>query len=592
MNDVTTGQTRLPQLRQLAEDDPARALEALGDAMRGAAPDPEVFRIAALAHRRMGRRDLAEQAEITAIEHSEDLPAALDMKRLLERREYSEASRAAALHLRDHPDDLLALSVSAETAIALGLPDQAIPLLEQVLTRAPAYLIARVLLVNALTLVDRLRDARVILDPTVRRVPNDPNLHEKLAQIATAQGDFALATEAYRAVTRLSPQSTDAWLNLGDTHRFAGDKAAAEEAYRKSIEIDPDCGRGWWSLADLDASLLGPADIARIEQAAKSEGGRPHKPVVTKFALGMALDRAGDYPRAFAHFARGNAIKRALEPYDAGDLTALVDRNLATFGAEHFGAAPPAPQGPVPVFVIGMPRAGSTLLERALGGHSRIEALGELPIAPHMAERLKTGLGGTDMAAAVAGLPERQLAGMGQWYLARAEELRKTDKPLFIDKLHMNWRHLPLILRMLPQARIIDIRRDAMACCWSNHRTLFSYGHGASNDLGDIAAFYRDYARQTDALAALVPQRVHQLRYEDLVEDFTGELGKVAAFLGVEFEAGMQDFHLSRAPVSTASSEQVRRPLNRDGLASWRNYAEWLGPLRDALGPLADRNAE
>ncbi|WP_428027225.1 sulfotransferase [Altererythrobacter sp.] len=536
----------------------------------------------------LGQTREAEQAEMAAISASAQISTLAAAARRMEAREFGEASRLAAEHLRKEPDDLAALTLSAEAAIALSLPHKAIPLLQDVLKRAPSFFRARVLMANALMLTDQLRDALRLLAPMAEHHSEDAELINLLSRVHTELGDHAAASKANAQLVGIAPRSADAQTNLGDALRFSGRKAEAIAAYREAIGKDPHHGRAWWSLADIDPKALSNNDITAIRAALAARSKEPEHAGNLHFALGIALDSCGEAAEAFEQFAAGNALRRAAQPYDAHELSAQVDRHLAASTKEALvpGFAPPGDL-PTPIFVLGMPRAGSTLLERILGEHSQIEALGELSIVPHMVERLRQDAPEGQVEATIARIDPKSLAGMGQWYLTRARERMIGAAPFFIDKLHMNWRHLPLILRMLPQAKIIDIRRNAMDCCWSNYKTLFARGHPAASDLSDLGHFYRDYARQTDTLAARAPDRIQQLSYEALVEDVETQLRELFDGLSIPFEPQVLDFHQSTAPVATASSEQVRRPLNRDGMQVWRPYSQWLGPLREALGDLA-----
>lgn len=586
-----TASGELDRIHALLASSPRDALADIQRHLSRDPRDPEGLRIAAAAHRGLGQKQLAERAEIAAIDAGKAEPAIAEITALIDRREFGEASRLAAAHLRQCPDDLGALTLSAETAIALGLPDRAIPILESVLLRAPSYLLARTLLINALTQVDRLRDARSLLEPVVRRMPDAVRFQELLAKIAANQSDLDTAIEAGRAVTRLDAGSADAWIDHGDNLRFGGRKGEAIAAYRTATGAEPDHGRAWWSLADIDAAALGDGDLVAIRVAMRRRAREAEHLGNLQFALGIAEHARGNHAEAFAQFSAGNATRRSGEPHDRELVPRQVDRYLAEVTADRIPRAmAPVAGRPTPIFIVGMPRSGSTLVERVLGRSAQVEALGELSIVPHMIERLKRDTANGEVAPLVAGLPVNQLAKMGEWYLARAAELMKQQpaRPFFTDKMHMNWRHLPLIVRMLPQARVIDVRRDAMDCCWSNYRTLFARGHSAANDLADIGHFYRDYVRLADGLRARAPDRIHLVRYDDLLEDFEGGLRRLFAALDLDFDPEVTAFHLSEAPVATASSEQVRQPLNRKGIGAWRPYEQWLGPLRASLGELAE----
>lgn len=313
------------------------------------------------------------------------------------------------------------------------------------------------------------------------------------------------------------------------------------------------------------------------------------------FALGIAHHARGQFALAFTNFQKGNIIRRRLDPAEHTIISEQVSRYLDALPdlAIPSKAARQGQAGQnlaAPIFIIGMPRSGSTLVERILGSHSAVDPLGELSIVPHMVERLAREAQTEAVDRKICALPDLHLAQLGEWYRARSAEHRNpaTQAQFYTDKMHMNWRYLPLILRMLPDAQIIDVRRGAMDCCWSNYRTLFARGHSAASSLSDIAAFYSQYVQLSDAIRDKVPERVQLVRYEDLVADFGGVTGAMFASLGLDLEPQVADFHHSTAPVATASSEQVRRPLNSDGIGVWRAYEQWLEPLKSALGPLAN----
>jgi len=567
----------------------ARSLLAnVQEQLRQTPNDPKLLRTAASAHRNLGETAQAQQAEIAAIHHSASVPALAEAARLMNAREFGEASRVLADHLQREPDDLAALTLSAEAGIALGVAHKVLPMLEKVLGLAPGFLRARILYANALMLTDRLTEALRIVEPVIAQRTDDAELVNLLSRIHTECGDYAGAAKANRELVRLDPESPEALTNLGDSLRFDGKREEAIATYRRAIGKDTHHGRAWWSLADLDASAVTSDDIEKIEQGLIRRSDQPEHAGNLHFALGIAHDAVGKAEDAFAQFAAGNRLRRLAQPYDAQDVTSQVDRYLEAFrNVPEPSPAQPDPAAPVPIFVLGMPRAGSTLVERMLGQHSDIEALGELSIVPHMVDRLRADTGEGKLEHTIAGLSNAALANMGQWYVARAKERMKSDTQFFVDKLHMNWRHLPLILRMLPQARIIDIRRDAMDCCWSNFKTLFARGHPAASDLTDIGLFYRDYVRQTDSFTRRYAGHIHLQNYEALVDSAESETSSMFAAIGIPFEPQVLQFHLSKAPVATASSEQVRKPLNRKGIGAWKAYQPWLAPLQDALGDLA-----
>jgi hypothetical protein len=329
-----------------------------------------------------------------------------------------------------------------------------------------------------------------------------------------------------------------------------------------------------------------------LEQAIARSRRDPANASHLHSALGTLLDRSGKYEQAFRHFAASNDAARNVTDYQPDLLSQEVAESVATFNRGFFAEREGwGENSDSPIFLVGMPRSGSTLVERVLGGHSQIEAAGELQIIPRLVDELDAEAGRPGgYRELLPKLPRERVHQLGGQYLERSREFRRSGKRFFTDKLHINWRHLGLIRLILPEARIIDVRRNAIDCCWSNFKTLIARGHPASNDLRHIARFYRGYRRLSNHFEQLFPDDLLVVRYEDVVEQLDAQTRRMLEFLGLEFEAGCLRFHLLTDPVATASAEQVRRPLNRDGIGTWRNYAEWLEPLIDELGPYASED--
>lgn len=570
--------------RSLVKDDPNAALVQAHEILAQYPGFPVALRIAAAAHRQLNHVDEAHAAEVAAIHHSQRNPLLVRAVDALNRGDAGEASQLTAQLLQAEPDDLAALTLSAESALAFGLGKEAEDLLRIVRDRAPSFLAASSLLINALMLQDKLREALALADELVARQPNDATLLRLRARLLGDLGDYANSAAAIEQVLRQSPRAADAWVQLGDARRFMGMKEDAQSAYRAAIQHQPTYGLAWWSLATHDPSAISPLDMDAMRDALEARAGYPEDAGNLHFALATIYDRQRSYADAFRHFEQGNRLRLAAQPYDPAELSAMVDDQISNLGGNSIPPRGPVAE-PTPIFIVGMPRAGSTLLERIVGRHSDVEALGELPILPHLVERLRKKRPAETIGAIAASLNGKASDQFALAYLERAAERRRDTVSWFTDKLHMNWRHLPFALRAMPQAIVIDIRRSALDCCWSNYKTLFARGHPAASDLGNIAAFYRDYVRLTDHLAAIAPDRVYQLEFEQLVDDPERIVRDLCTFIGIDFDPEMLNFHRSSTPVATASSEQVRRPMNRDGIGAWRNYEAWLGPLQDRLAP-------
>jgi tetratricopeptide (TPR) repeat protein len=378
---------------------------------------------------------------------------------------------------------------------------------------------------------------------------------------------------------------------LGHSLRAAGRVDEAVAAYRQAIAVDLECGEAWWGLASIRRSILTDDDVARMREALGiAIDERNSAPL--NFALARALHDRARYREAFEHYTEGNRQRAESLRYDARELTAEVAEIERTVDAAFIRSLDADPiDESIPVFVVSLPRSGSTLLEQMLASHPDIEAVGELPYAPAIlrsAMEMATRRGRATVPQLIAGLSREHAEAMGRDYLRRAAWHRKTDKRVFIDKLPHNWSNVLFIRRILPQARFIDIRRDPMDCCFSNFTQSFSSAHAASFALRDIGQCYVDYVRLMTHLDGVAPGLVHHVDYERLVESPESEIRETLEYLGLTWEPAVLDFHRLDRVVRTPSSEQVRRPLNRDGMEIWQPYAEWLGPLRETLGPLAE----
>jgi len=349
----------------------------------------------------------------------------------------------------------------------------------------------------------------------------------------------------------------------------------------------------WWGLANLKTAPFNMADIAAMKASLSKAGTPPIQAVNLHFALGKALEDDGDYAASFHHYEMGNQLRRLALPYDPDEITREVERSIALFSRAFFEER--ADFGQVasdPIFIVGMPRAGSTLVEQILASHSQVEGTSDLPDISLIVHRLLSETwrdGDAVYPELLARMTKAWFLYLGQNYLAGAEVHRKSERPCFIDKSPDNWAHVGLIHLLLPGARIIDVRRDAAACCFANYKQLFALGHEFSYDLRSIAHYYRDYVALMDHMDAELPGRIIRIQYEDLVADPERAIRALLDQLGLPFEDSCLRFHENTRPVRAPSAEQVRRPINRDALDQWRNYEPWLDELKQALGPLAPK---
>ena len=577
----------LEQVLRLLEATPSAALTQAENLLRGH-PDPRLFRLAAEACRQLGLDGDAVSAELAGVQAGF---ADRELERAAIAQSEGRTGDAFAIaqeFLRREPEDLLALTIAAEAAINLWELQRAETMLRTVLERAPTYLRASILLATCLTNQVRVRDAIAVLEEVVARKPNNAPALTQLTQLRVEVGEVDQALTLQEKLVALEPALPGPRIELAQLHSIAGRRNAAIEALRQALEMDTGLGGAWWSLTNYFSDEITERDEPAIRGALARPTGTLEEGAL-HLALGLIADRKGSRENAFGHFKTGKQICLANQPYDPTPITGVVDHVIGSFTPgfyKHRSGSGLA--GTSPIFILGMRRSGSTMVERILGRHSAIEATGELPILSRLAEGARRRADGANYAVLLDSLTDAELARVGEQYVRASRDYRRSDKPRFIDKNNLNWMQIGLILIALPDAKIIDLRRNALDCCWANFKMLFAGGFPAANDLSHIGRFYRDYVRLFEAMDRAAPGRILQVRYEEVVEDIEAATRGILEFLDLPFEVDCLDFHLSTDPVATASSEQVRRPLNREGIGSAEPYHRWLGPLIEELGPLAD----
>jgi tetratricopeptide (TPR) repeat protein len=405
-------------------------------------------------------------------------------------------------------------------------------------------------------------------------------------------GAYEEAIGRYEDFLRRHDGDSILWAAYGHVLKTVGRTDEGVAAYRRALALNPASGDAWWSLANLKSGVLDAADVARMTSLLESGAPAPADRINLHFALGRALEEGGEFEASFRHYEKGNGLQRAASGYDAAVTASEVAKAKALFTPAFFAArAGHGDPSPAPIFILGMPRAGSTLIEQILASHSAIEGTAELPYIPALARELAATRSvalRTPYPEVLARLDADESRALGRLYLDRAAVHRRTGRPHFIDKLPNNWLDIGFIHQILPYARIIDARRAPLACCWSNYKQHFARGQDFAYDLGDLGKYYRDYVDLLDHFDAVLPGRIYRVAHERLVADPEAEIRRLLDHLGLPYEPACLDFHRNSRAVRTASSEQVRRPISSAGLDSWRAYESWLQPLKDALGPLAD----
>ncbi len=371
-------------------------------------------------------------------------------------------------------------------------------------------------------------------------------------------------------------------MSLGHSLKAVGRKKEATESYEMAAAARPSFGDAWWSLANLKTYRFSQNEIVQMRAEEAAPGTDPVDRYHLCFALGKALEDRNEFAESWQFYERGNALKRAECRYHP-DITETntrmqVEVFTAQFFAARVGVGVPNPD---PIFIVGLPRSGSTLIEQILASHSLVEGTHELSDIQRIVVEIR-GLEDSRYPAVLAELAPEEFRRLGERYITDTRAYRQ-GKPFFIDKMPNNFCHIGLIHFMLPNAKIIDVRRDPMACCVSNLRQLFAKGQEFTYSIEDIARYYRTYLELMRHWDAVLPGRILRVWYEDVVEDLEGNVRRILEFCGLEFEPACVEFYKTQRSVSTASSEQVRRPIFLGGLFQWRNYEPWLGPLKDKL---------
>jgi tetratricopeptide (TPR) repeat protein len=508
--------------------------------------------------------------------------------------EISAAEHVVRQYLLTHGDHIEGMRLLAQIGMKLDVTDDAELLLEGVLVLAPDYHAARYEYAQALLKRHKHTRARQEMEKLLETDPTNRVYRTTHATVCTGFGDYTHALPVYREILAETPEDPELHLSIAHALKTLGRTQEAIESYRAAAAVRPRYGEAYWSLANLKVYRFTDAEIADMRTGEAAAEVHPVDRYHLCFALGKALEDRSEYAESFAFYQRGNALKKAECRYRPEPLerNARLQASMCTkefFAAREGVGARAQSSSSSPIFIVGLPRSGSTLIEQILSSHSRVEGTMELADIPRLAQELK-GRESVDAAVprypgVLAELTPEDFARFGEQYLTETRVYR-TGKPFFVDKMPNNFRHLGLIHLMLPNAKIIDARRDPIACCFSNYKQLFASGQQFTYSIDDISRYYRMYvelmAHWTDAL----PGRILRVQHEEVVDDLEANVRRILEFCELEFEPGCIEFYKTARSVHSASSEQVRRPIYRDGVDQWQHYGSWLGPLKAALAGL------
>ena len=548
---------------------------------------PEAWRSLADHLAAMGDDAGADAARARSLKTSTRDPRLLAAGAALCENRIPDAEALLRRHLHEHPTDVAAIRMFAEVAARIGRYQDAESLLTRCLELAPGFHGARHNYTVALIRQGKHEAALPQIESLLTHEPRNPNYRTLQAAVLAGIGEYARAIAVYEAVLKEYPKQGKVWLSYGHALKTAGRVIEGIDAYHQALRLEPCLGEVWWSLANLKTYRFGADDIAQMRaQLARSDLGAEDR-FHFHFALGKALEDRGEYEPSFQHYREGNALRRSRAHYDPERIGQHVAGAKRLFTQEFFAArAEAGADSAAPIFIVGLPRAGSTLIEQILSSHSQVEGTMELPDVPALAQTVADRAGDEALRypQALGALSVAELRQIGEEYVARTRIQRKTHKSRFIDKLPNNFLHVGFIHLMLPNARIIDARRHPLGCCLSNFKQHFARGQTFTYDLTELGAYYRAYVELMAHFDAVLPGRVHRVLYESMVEDTESEVRRLLEYCGLPFEEGCLRFYENERAVRTASSEQVRSPIYREGIDQWRHFDASLEPLKDSLG--------
>ncbi|MSQ97673.1 MAG: sulfotransferase family protein [Xanthomonadales bacterium] len=535
-----------------------------------------------------GSRAAYERHYALSVRHPE-LVEAIDLVR---DGKLAKAERLTKDFLMQHPADVSAMRILADIALKLDQLKDAGHLLERCLQLAPDFHLARHSYAVALLRQQKLEEAHAQISQLLAREPNNPGFLVLKGSVLVRRGDHEEALAIFEKILKNYPKQAGAQMNYGHTLKSVGRLEEAIAAYRRCIALSPTIGEAYWSLANLKTFRFGDADIELMRSQVTSEGGDADDQAHIAFALGKALEDRKEYDESFRFYKRGNAIRRIKHRHNPRinvfDTARQIKALDSAFCAARTGQGCPAPD---PIFIVGLPRSGSTLLEQILASHSLVDGTAELTdiiaIARKLGQKSKQNPASC-YPEILRDLPADKFRELGESYL-QTTRIQRGDQPYFIDKLPNNFQHIGLIHLILPNAKIIDARRHPMACCFSNFKQLFARGQTFTYDLEGMGRYYRDYIILMDHWDQVLPGRVLRVQYEDMVADTEGQVRRLLEHCGLPFEEQCLRFYETERAIRTPSAEQVRQPIYQGGLEQWRNFESHLGPLKEALGPLLQR---
>ena len=486
------------------------------------------------------------------------------------------------------PDHVEGMRLLADIGSRLGVLEDAEFLLASALKFDPDNIQVRIDYIRALRKRQKFKQALDEARKLLNGSPQNPQFRSMYAVECMQTGDFDEALDQFDEVLAQLPGDPTTLTTKGHAYKTRGEYDSAVDAYRAALESRPDYGEAYYSLSNLKVYAFEDAEIRQMH-AQEENGNLTHiDRAYLCFALGKAYEDRQEFDTSFRYYERGNRLKKTQSRYDAEQMSDDLQAQARVCTADLFSARSGTGfDAPDPIFIVGLPRAGSTLLEQILSSHSQVDGTLELPNILSLSQRLRRRARHSSdrpYPEILADLSDEELEIFGHEYIDDTQ-FHRQDAPYFVDKMPNNFRHIGLIRLILPNAKIIDARRDPMACCFSGFKQLFAEGQEFTYDLADIGTYYKDYVTLMEHWDAVLPGFVLRVQHEDIVADLETEVRRMLDFCGLPFEQSCIEFHKTERSVRTPSSEQVRQPIYKSGLQQWRHFDAWLAPLKEALGP-------
>jgi len=494
--------------------------------------------------------------------------------------------------LKQRPHHVEAMRLLAEVGMKLNILHDAEFLLESALKLEPENDLLRVDYIEALRKRQKIEAAHAEVLTLYKDNPGNVHFESLYAVLCMQMGDYDKALELFDSVLTKIPGDPVTLTSKGHALKTRGNTPEAIASYKKATQSSVAYGEAWHSLANLKTVKFNDEDIGKMLAQLEGDDLKFMDRVYINFSLGKAFEDAEKFDLAFSHYAEGNKAKKAQSRYSAQQMTDEFNQQKQVFSPEFISAAKDSGHSAAdPIFVVGLPRAGSTLLEQILSSHSQVDGTLELPNVLSLVNELRRGgnmTGDNLYPSILETLDNSKYREFGETYIADTQ-VHRQSAPFFIDKMPNNFRHIGLIKLMLPNAKIIDARRHPLGCCFSGYKQLFAEGQAFSYDLADAGTYFRDYESLMDFWQEAFPEQILHVQYEDVVNDFEAQVRRILNYCGLPFEEACMSFYKTERAVRTPSSEQVRQPIYRGGIDQWKNFEAYLDPLKEALGPVLDR---